>query len=259
MTKLHTCILASVMSYSCYASFECSPENWTTSSAYRGFGKWDDFEFWVPLNDDWRVKVRGKKDYSKDMYLSVGGQLFYIYSNMDDDAQFNDHELNFEFIDLNGDGALDLLITGSINYTGKVDFEIYEQEDIVFIYLCNLGEEKFELKFKKASFDLEVKDSVSDQWWKRYKSTDVLDSDRYAELRDLDEEKSKGTVTVQRKWHYSSELASVSKAEAKELVKAANQPSEPGIVKNIYLNEGENTNSSSRDAEGGSGSEEINP
>ncbi len=259
MNKLNICILSSLMLSCCYGGFERSPESWTTSSNYRGFGKWDDFTAWIPLAGEWRVKIRGKKDHSENMYLSVGDQFFYIYSNLDDDAQFKDNELSFKFVDLNDDGLKDLLISGMVNYTGKADFEVYEQEDVVFIYLCDLANERFDLKFKKASFNLEVKDDASNQWWKRYASVDSLDEDKYAEIRELDIAKSKGATRAQRKWHYASELVGVTKAEAKKLVKAANQPSGPVIVKRINLNESESTNACLQGAEGGGGSEEINP
>jgi len=134
-----------------------------------------------------------------------------VYSWLHHDFHYAGQELDVEFLDINGDGWQDLIISGIVYYTGTVDFEIYEQESVVFIYLCDSKEQRFVLKYKKASFDIEVENDAYVQWKKRYNSMFCV------EYRELDDKKKLGTMNTQHLWHYVNSSPGT-KAEVEEIV-----------------------------------------
>jgi len=200
----------------CNAKFERSPKNFFAGRYLCLKKEFYNVKIWQKLNDKWRVVVWKKKDFTDDMYLSIGGQKFYIYSALNSDVLFKNNELDVKFLDLNGDGCLDLLISGIVNYTSKIDYEIYEQENVVFIYLCNLKKQRFDLEFKKATFDLEVKKSAEKQWEKQYTSNEK----KFEKMKLLDKQKSNSfCIKDQRKWHYSFSMRYALKKEVKDMLK----------------------------------------
>ena len=135
-------------------------ENVSTTQRIIGNMKFIEEE-WIDISEDHSVHVIRQRNPDSDQYISVGGQLFYPYSKVVSEVSYNNGLLDVLFEDINDDGYLDLIISGIVNYQYKDNIEI---ESVLFIYLCNDSLEKFVLKFKKASFDLDVKNDAIIQW-----------------------------------------------------------------------------------------------
>lgn len=179
---------------------------------------------WINLSDDWYVhfiRHHSATNYPSENHLSLGGQRFYVYSRLHHDCHYGNQELEVEFLDINGDGWEDLLISGIVYYTGTVDLEIYEQEAVVFIYFCDPEKQRFVLKHKRASFDIEVENDAYVQWREKYNS---VFGDKY---RELDDKKRWGLID--NPWHYvNSSLAN--KLEIKNAFKRLRKSAEEGTL-----------------------------
>lgn len=190
-------------------------------------------DYWINLSDDWYVhfiRYDSATNYPSQNYLSLGGQRFYVYSRRhhdchyaNRDCHYANEELKVEFLDINGDGWKDLLISGIVYYTGTVDFEIYEQEAVVFIYLCDPAEQRFVLKHKQASFDIEVENDAYVQWQERYNSIFCT------KYRELDDRKRQGVIETQHPWHYVTSLL-ITKARMKDAFDSVRKSAEDGSL-----------------------------
>ena len=138
----------------------------------------------VKVSDHLKLKLVMNDFHNGTGVVSIGDQIFYASDGHADGASYSSGLFDFQFIDINGDRLKDVVFSGIVNYTGEVDDEIYEREDVVFIYLYDLEKKKYVLKYKKASFDLEISSDAGNQWWKRFYS-----DDRYEKFRKLDEKK----------------------------------------------------------------------
>jgi len=196
----------------------------------------------IKLSSDWAVEVLEEKYFDKNGFLSLGGQKFYIFDaeRKNDGATYSNKQLEYELLDLNADGYKDIIFSGCVNFTGLVGHEIYEQETVVFIYLCDIDNQQFVLEHKNASFDLEVADDVAIKWRERYNSS----KDKYVEIRKHDELLKQGELVeplgvVDLTMSLRFYLDDYEVTELEKFYKR--HPTVP------------------RGAEGGSGSEEINP
>lgn len=129
------------------------------------------------------VKIIEYKTIFDGGVLTIGTQCFYIYSGIDSNVHYTGGSLDVDLIDLNGDGERDLIISGIVNYTGEEDSEIYAQENVVFIYYCNMKRGEFIEGYKKASFDITVKDDAANLWLKKY--NDSISGEKYRKLDEI--------------------------------------------------------------------------
>ncbi len=128
-------------------------------------------ETWVQISKNTyakRIDELSSPDYG---YMSLLGQMFYIYNNSKRKTAFVGGSLIAEFKDLNGDGFRDLIISGMVDYRGDSDFSVGCRKDVVFIYLCDSKLEKYILKYKKSDFDIEVENDPHLQWMNKRVST----------------------------------------------------------------------------------------
>ncbi|MCU0858312.1 MAG: hypothetical protein MUC65_07910 [Pontiellaceae bacterium] len=130
------------------------------------YGTYNTYE-WVDLSDEWSVEVFRVKKETFGNRITLGGQNFYTYSSNWDRARYLNDALDIELVDINGDGLKDLIISGTVMYLDKscreepLEGHVLWQENVLFIYQCDLTRQKFTLLHKKASFDIEMFDARS--------------------------------------------------------------------------------------------------
>jgi len=120
--------------------------------------------------------------------IHIGNQVFYLIDGHSDGATYEQGFLTLEMVDLNEDGFKDLIFSGSVNYSGEIDGEIYERESVVYIYFYNFSLKKFDLKYRHSTFDIEISNDASNQWWERY-----YGKSEYKRFRELDANKDRET------------------------------------------------------------------
>ncbi len=239
MSKLLVIFLSMVAAY-CFSAVE-KGKSGQFGIVIKGNPSGDYYtETWFDISPAGSIKRIDQKFLYESGYLTFGDEKFYIYSGINSVAQYNNHELAVSFVDVNNDGFKDMIISGTVLYTGMVDYETYDSEDVIFAYVYNANHGKHDLLFKKATFDLTVIDDSSQKWMDRYSSLD-----EYEVFRTLDEQKkcmADEFSKTQHQWHYANGFIGILKREHTEI---------DGLVAS--------TNCFPRGAEGGSGSEEINP
>ncbi len=239
MNKLLAIVLAMVATF-CFSVVE-KGQSGKFGVVIRGNPSGDYYtETWVDISPTGSIKRIDQKYLYESGYLTFGEQHFYIYAGVDSITQYDNHELAVSFVDVNSDGFKDMIISGTVLYTGIVDYEIYDSEDVIFVYVYNANHGKYDLLFKKATFDITILDDSGRKWMDRYSSLDECKV-----FRTLDEQKkcmADELSKTQHQWHYANGFKGILKREYVE---------SDGLIVS--------TNYSSRGAEGGGGSEEINP
>ena len=88
--------------------------------------------------------------------LTVGNLKLKVYDAHDDGAVYANDMACVEFVDLNGDGCKDLIVTGAVCYNNEKDETITKVEPFTFIYFYDRKSNTFRLKFKRATFALDI-------------------------------------------------------------------------------------------------------
>ena len=86
--------------------------------------------------------------------IKIANLFLGIYDEHEDGAYYRNGLLDTDFVDINGDGFKDIVVSGAVCYTD--DTEIYLMDEIVlFIYFFEPGTGKFIPAYRDGSFSLD--------------------------------------------------------------------------------------------------------
>lgn len=108
------------------------------------------FSLGVGVSADVTIDVTAKGNG----YMSLLNLRLKVFDEHDDGAIYEGGLLHIDFVDLDGDGFKDLVISGLVIYTGEKETSPRSSEPVVFIYHLEPKQRKFKLVYKRASFDL---------------------------------------------------------------------------------------------------------
>jgi hypothetical protein len=88
--------------------------------------------------------------------LAVGNLKLRVYDAHDDGAVYANDMATVEFVDLDGDGCKELIVTGALCHHGEKDDAIRSVEPFAFIYKFDANSESFRLLFKRSTFSIDA-------------------------------------------------------------------------------------------------------
>ena len=88
--------------------------------------------------------------------LTIGKLKVAVFDDHNDGAFYEDEMLKTDFVDIDGDGFLDLVLSGIICFTDEKGDKVVGREAFVCIYkYC--GKQRFRKIYSSSDFDLEVR------------------------------------------------------------------------------------------------------
>ncbi|PYK98422.1 MAG: hypothetical protein DME19_12600 [Verrucomicrobia bacterium] len=88
--------------------------------------------------------------------LTIGKLKVAVFDDHNDGAFYEDEMLKTDFVDIDGDGFLDLVLSGIICFTDEKGDKVVSREAFVCIYkYC--GKQRFRKIYSSSDFDLEVR------------------------------------------------------------------------------------------------------
>ena len=89
----------------------------------------------IVLADDIKMQARIEVTNKGNGVLKISNLNVKVYDSHNDGSYYENWMLNIDFVDIDGDGKKDLVISGIVCFTDEKGDEVLRRESIVLIYI----------------------------------------------------------------------------------------------------------------------------